>query len=89
MKVVNSSEITPFGGLNFVLSEFEKNGIGALIDYHLPSLAAQSQYSWKDIFYSFWSVLYCGGDCAEDLAINFKSSFGKNPFMQLPALTGF
>lgn len=85
MKVVNSSEISPFGGLNFVLSEFEKNGIGALIDHHLPSLAAQSQYSWKDIFYSFWSVLYCGGDCAEDLAVNFNSSFGKNPFMRLPS----
>lgn len=85
MKVVNSSNITPFGGLNFVLSEFEKNGIGRLIDQHLPALASQSKYSWKDIFYSFWSVLFCGGDCAEDLAINFKPSFGNNPFMQLPS----
>lgn len=85
MKVVNSSSITPFGGLNFVLSEFEKNGIGRLIDQHLPALASQSKYSWKDIFYSFWSVLFCGGDCAEDLAINFKPSFGNNPFMRLPS----
>lgn len=85
MKVVNSSNITPFGGLNFVLSEFEKNGIGSLIDHHLPTLACQSQYRWKDIFYSFWSVLFCGGDCAEDLAVNLKSSFGNNPFMRLPS----
>ncbi|MEN8250485.1 MAG: IS1380 family transposase [Bacteroidota bacterium] len=85
MKVVNSSQITPFGGLNFVLSEFEKNGIGHLINQHLPALASQSQYSWKDIFYSFWSVLFCGGDCAEDLAMNLKSSFVNNPFMNLPS----
>ncbi|MCK5079691.1 MAG: IS1380 family transposase [Bacteroidales bacterium] len=85
MKVVNSSKITPFGGLNFVLFEFEKNGIGRLINQHLPALASQSQYSWKDIFYSFWSVLFCGGDCAEDLSVNFKPSFGNNPFMRLPS----
>ncbi len=85
MKVVNSSQITPFGGLNFVLSEFEKNRFGHLIDQHLPVLASQSKYSWKDIFYSFWSVLFCGGDCAEDLAVNLKSSFSHNPFMELPS----
>ncbi len=85
MKVVNSSKITPFGGLNFVLSEFEKHKIGHLINYHLPELANQSKYSWKDIFYSFWSVLFCGGDCAEDLAFNLKSHFGDNPFMDLPS----
>lgn len=85
MKVVNSSKITPFGGLNFVLSEFENEGIGTLINHHLPSLAPQSHYNWKDIFYSFWSVLFCGGDCAEDLAVNFKSTFGSNPFMKLPS----
>ena len=85
MKVVNSSKITPFGGLNFVLSEFEKNGVGRLINQQLPDLASQSSYSWKDIFYSFWSVLLCGGDCAEDLAVNFNSSFEHNPFMKLPS----
>ncbi len=85
MKVVNSSRITPFGGLNFVLSEFENHRIGHLINNHLPNLATQSKYSWKDIIYSFWSVLFCGGDCAEDLAINLKSHFGDNPFMELPS----
>lgn len=85
MKVINSSHITPFGGINFVLSEFEKQGIGAMIESHLPSLAGHCKYSWKDIFYSFWSVLLCGGDCAEDLAVNFKSSFRSNPFINIPS----
>jgi len=85
MKVVNSSKITPFGGLNFVLSEFENKNVGSLINHHLPAFAPQSQYSWKDVFYSLWSVLFCGGDCAEDLSINFKPSFENNPFMRLPS----
>lgn len=85
MKVLNSSQITSFGGLNFILSEFENKGIGQMINNHLPRLAEQSKYSWKDIFYSFWSVLFCGGDCAEDLAANFKSSFQTNPFINIPS----
>jgi len=85
MKLIHSSHISPFGGLNFVLSEFETLGIGQMINNHLPALAPQSTYSWKDIFYSFWSVLFCGGDCAEDLGANFKSSFQSNPFMNVPS----
>jgi hypothetical protein len=85
MKVINSSQITPFGGINFVLSELEKQGIGAMIEAHLPRLASQSRYSWKDIFYSFWSVLFCGGDCAEDLSVNFNRSFQSNPFINIPS----
>ena len=80
MKVLNSYQISPFGGLNFVLSEFDKAGIGQIVNNHLPSLPKQSKYYWKDIFYSLWSVLFCGGDCAEDLAVNFRKSFQHNPF---------
>jgi hypothetical protein len=85
MKLLNSSQITSFGGINFVLAEFENKGIGEMINNHLPRLAVQSKYSWKDIFYSFWSVLLCGGDCAEDLAANFKNSFQSNPFINIPS----
>jgi len=85
MKVLNSHHISPFGGLNFVLSEFDKAGIGQLLSNHLPKLASQSKYNWKDIFYSFWSVMFCGGSCAEDLAINFRKSFQSNPFMKIPS----
>ena len=85
MKVINSSQITSFGGLNFVLAEFESQGIGRMFNTHLPKLPMQSRFSWKDIFYSYWSIVYCGGDCAEDLAIHFKDDFKSNPFIKVPS----
>ena len=72
MKILKSSHISPFGGLNFVLEEFEKQNIGSLLQKFLPVLPNQSIYSWKDILYSFWSIYFCGGDCIEDLGGNFR-----------------
>lgn len=53
MKVINSSDISPFGGLNFVLKEFESLNLGNLLNENLPCLPVQSKYQWKDILYSF------------------------------------
>lgn len=85
MKILHSSQISSFGGLNFVLNEFDRLNLGRLIEKELPELPSQSKYSWKDIFYSFWSLFFCGGDCAEDLAGNFQASIKTNPFMQIPS----
>lgn len=85
MKVINSSDISPFGGLNFVLKELEDLKIGTVLTKNLPVLANQSQYSWKDILYSFWSVYFCGGDCIEDLSGNFSQHLKNNPFFKVPS----
>lgn len=85
MKVLKSSHISPFGGLNFVLDELDRTGVDSLLNEYLPKLPLQSKYSWKDIFYSFWSILFCGGDCAEDLSANFRTSLKPNPFIQIPS----
>lgn len=84
MKIQKSSAITPFGGLNYVLKEFEDIGLGNVIIKSLPNLPAQSLYSWKDVFYTYWSVLFCGGDCAEDVAINLNNGL-QTPFMNCPS----
>lgn len=85
MKIVNSVPVSSFGGLNFVLDEFERIGLGRFINSELPELPPQSIYSWKDVMYSFWSLFFCGGDCAEDLSGNFKASFNANPFVKIPS----
>lgn len=85
MKVINSNHISPFGGLNFVLEELQNINIDKVLANNLPLLPSQSVYTWKDIFYSFWSVYFCGGDCMEDLSGNFKSSLSPMPYMQLPS----
>lgn len=85
MKILKSSQISPFGGLNFVLEAFNKIGLDKFIETHFPELPEQSKFSWKDILYSYWSVFFCGGDCAEDISVNLKSAFKDNPFVNLPS----
>jgi len=72
MKIVNSSNINPFGGLNFVIEEFEQFNLSALLQDSLPPLSIQCKYSCKDLLYSFWSIYFCGGDCIEDVSENLK-----------------
>jgi len=85
MKIINSTHVSPFGGLNFVLEEFDKQGIAKLLEQNLPKLPNQCKYSWKDILYSFWSIYFCGGDCIEDLGSNFNQHLNNNPFIKVPS----
>lgn len=86
MKIVKSpKQITPYGGLTYVFQELEKKGIGKLINSFLPDLPSQSNYSWKDIFYSLWSVPLCGGDCIEDLNINLRHYIRTIPIFKVPS----
>jgi len=83
MKVVTSSQINAFGGLNFIHQALHQFNIADLLDRNLPSLARQSKYSWKDIFYSFLSIYYAGGNCVEDIQTVLSHHFGKSPFFNL------
>lgn len=85
MKIHNSSAITPFGGLNFVIKEAIDLNINTLLSSNLPRLPQQCKYNWFDILMSYWSVFFCGGDCAEDLSINLKNGLNNNPYINIPS----
>lgn len=85
MKILSSPHISAFGGLNFVIEELDKHGVGKLLKKDLPLLPEQSLYSWRDMLYSFWSVFFCGGDCAEDLSGNFKKNLSLIPQFKTPS----
>lgn len=85
MKVKQSTPISAFGGLNFVFEYLNTLKIDQLLEKHLPPLASQSNYTWRDIFYSFMSIYYCGGDCVEDLAIHLRNHLANNPFLEVPS----
>lgn len=85
MKVRNSSSISAYGGLNFVFEYMDLLGVGALLDKHLPSVAQQSRYSWRDIFYSFLSIYYSGGECIEDVGLYLKHHLADNPMVGVPS----
>jgi len=57
-----------------------------LIEDLLPSMPSQSTYNWFDILMSYWSLFFCGGDCAEDLDINIRPSLHNNPFENMSKL---
>ena len=85
MKIQQSTRINPFGGLNFVIEELDRLKIGGVLNSELPKLSRQSQYNWRDLLYSYWSVFFCGGDCAEDLSDNFKPSLSQVPYFSVPS----
>jgi len=85
MKVINSNHINPFGGINFVFDSFDKLGIDKLVEQHLPQLPTWCIYNWKDIFYSFWSIYFCGGDCIEDIGINLKQHLHNSKHINIPS----
>ena len=66
MKIIQSKKIDAFGGLNFVHDLLEQIGITSLLESGLPVLPSQSTYKWHDIFSSFLSIYFCGGNCIED-----------------------
>ncbi|WP_418262571.1 IS1380 family transposase [Flavobacterium faecale] len=85
MKIIQSSNISAFGGLNFVIKEAIDLKIKELLIEELPKLPSQSKYNWFDVIMSYWSVFFCGGDCAEDLNINLKDNLKNNPFIEIPS----
>ena len=48
-------------------------------------MGAQSKNNWRDVLYSYWSVFFCGGDCAEDLLGNFRPSLSQSPKLKVPS----
>jgi len=85
MKVQKTSHINPFGGINFVIEEFDRLKIGSILNENLPALPTQTKYNWRDLLYSFWSIFFCGGDCIEDLSTNLNQSLSKIPNLNLPS----
>jgi len=83
MKIVKSKSLSAFGGINFVFEHLNNLNISSILNKNLPQVAKQSKYSWSDIFNSFLSIYFCGGDCVEDLNTNLKHHFENNPFIKL------
>lgn len=85
MKIQQSTQISAFGGINFVYEDFQAMGLGRLFEKNLPVLAANSQYTWKDILYSLFSIFFCGGDAIEDIGSKLSPHLKDNPYCKLPS----
>ncbi|MGM0581340.1 MAG: hypothetical protein ACQETL_11710, partial [Bacteroidota bacterium] len=85
MKVIKSNSISAFGGINFVFEHLNRLNISDIVTESLPELKHNSRYSWKDLFYSFLSIYYCGGEHIEDIHTNLRPHFENNPYVKLPS----
>jgi len=68
----SSDKITPFGGLDFCLERFHRSGLARLIDRRLGPRGQTTGFSYSDIVANLMSLLFTGGDCAEDLAEHLR-----------------
>jgi len=82
MKILTSRRINAFGGLNFVHDHLKNLSLADKLKYHLPLLPAQSTFLWHDVFSTFLSIYFCGGDCIEDAKTILKDHFGENPYFK-------
>ncbi len=83
MKVLKSFELNAFGGINFVFEHLNELGFGELFESHLPVLSPQAQYSWRDIFYSLFSIYFTGGDAIEDINSVLREQLKDVPFFNI------
>lgn len=72
---LSSDNIKSFGGLNFISAEFDNLQLPALITKHLGKRSPQAQFSFSDAIKNMWSIIFAGGDCAEDISANLKEEF--------------
>lgn len=63
----NSTQVSPFSGISFVNAEFDKSGLGKLIDKELGIRQSTKGYTYNNVIKNLINVFYCGGDCAEDI----------------------
>ncbi len=59
--------VSPFAGISFVNSYFEKAGISQLIDTELGDRVSLFGFQYSDIIKNLTNVFLSGGDCVEDI----------------------
>jgi len=80
--------ITPFGGVSFVTNEFSRSGLSSLIDKE-PGLRSSVGYQDSDIFRSWFSIFFSGGDVAEDIQTHLRPTLENIPLNRVPVPTHY
>jgi hypothetical protein len=74
-----SQNITPFAGVSYINSEFDRCGLSELIDNELGRRWFNAKYSYSDIFRNWANIFFCGGDCAEDIQVHLRETLQNIP----------
>ena len=85
-KIVKKSNVmTPFAGIFFVEEEFNRVGLGKLIDSQLGTRVSSFGYSYSEIIGSWVNIFLCGGDCAEDIQVHLRNTLKNIPNSKVPS----
>jgi hypothetical protein len=76
--------VTPFGGISFINYEFTRSGLSALIDKELGRRSIFG-YQYSDIFRTWFSIFFCGGDVAEDVHSHLRPTLEGIPSNPVPS----
>jgi len=71
--------ITPFGGISYVNIQFNNCGLAQLIDNELGIRGNGTGYSHSEIFRNWFDLIFCGGECAEDIQVHLRSTLEQIP----------
>lgn len=84
MKIQKKSQnITSFAGISFVNEEFNRSGLSGLIDSELGTRTLTG-YQYSEIFRTWFSIFYCGGDVAEDIQCHLRRALEDIPGNRVP-----
>lgn len=74
MKITYSTEkINSFGGINFADNIIKQNSLYTSVDQSLVNRGVKSTYSYSDLIRSYFLLILCGGECAEDITENLRN----------------
>jgi hypothetical protein len=80
-----SKNITPYAGISFVNAEFNRCGLGQLIDNELGERRKEAKYTYSDIFRTWCNLFHCGGECAEDVKVHLRPTLEQIPDNSVPS----
>lgn len=80
-----STNISPFAGISFINSEFNKSGMSQLIDKELGLRVKTTGYRYSDIIKNLCNVFYSGGNCAEDIQSHLGNHLKSIPDNRVPS----
>jgi hypothetical protein len=80
-----SKNITPFAGISYVNAEFNRCGLGQLVDDELGARRKEAKYSYSEIFRTWFNVFLCGGQCAEDVKVHLRPTLEQIPDNSVPS----
>jgi hypothetical protein len=73
MKITYSKEnINSFGGINFADNIIGRTSVYDIINQSLGNRGLKAEYSYGDLFRSYFLMVLCGGECAEDITEHLR-----------------